>query len=129
MVDKNNKILLSHSIIYLRNDGILQVDFADNCMLDVLECKELIKSYTLILDTKKVPILHVFGKYTNATKEARDFSVSAEGLKHSLVEAYVLNSLAQRLLMNFYIKFNKPSVPTKYFTSKIEAIAWLLKYV
>lgn len=126
----NNKIIdLYHSKIFYRADGILQVDFADNCMLDVVECKELISSYTLILGTNKVPILHVFGKYTNATKEARDFSVSPQGLKHSLVEAYVLTSLAQRLLLNFYIKFNKPSVPTKYFTSKNEAVIWLLTYI
>lgn len=122
-------IELSHSTIQLRSDGILQVDFVDECMLDVAECEELIRNYTAVLNTRKVPILHIFGRYTGATKGARDFSASPEGLKHSLAEAYVLKSLAHRLLLNFYIKFNKPAVPTKYFTTKQEAIAWLLKYL
>jgi hypothetical protein len=122
-------IELGHSTIKLREDGILQVDFVDELLLDVTECKELIRNYTSILGTKKVPILHVFGKYMEATKGARDFSASSEGLKHSSAEAYVLNSLAHKLLLNFYIKFNKPSVPTKYFSTKEEAITWLLKYV
>lgn len=122
-------IKLSHSLIQLREDGILYVEFGDNAVLDVEECDELITSYTSILGDEKVPILHVFGKFTEATKGAREFSASPRGLKHSLVEAYVLSSLPHRILLNFYIKFNKPAVPTKYFGTKQEAVVWLKKFL
>jgi hypothetical protein len=125
----NKLIELGHSTIQLREDGIIQVDFANELLLDVEDCEELIRSYTSILGTKKVPILHVFGEYTNVTKGARDFSASPQGLKHSSAEAYVLSSLAHKLLLNFYIKFNKPKVPTQFFTTKEDATVWLLTFV
>lgn len=124
-----NIIDLEHSTIKLREDSILEVIFADNALLDVEQCDELITSYTSILGDKKVPILHIFGKYTEATKGAREFSASPRGLKHSLVEAYVLSSLPHRLLLNFYIKFNKPPVPTKFFRTKQEAVTWIRKFL
>lgn len=125
-----NKIIkLKHSTIQLREDGILEVEFADDLVLDAMKCDELITNYSSLLGDKKVPILHIFGKYTEATKEAREFSASPRGLKHSLVEAYVLSSLPHKLLLNFYIKFNKPKVPTKFFGTKQEAVAWLLKFI
>ena len=130
MNDNINKLIeLGHSTIQLREDGIIEVNFADELLLDVTECKELLSNYSSILSNKKVPILHVFGKYMNVTKEARDFSASPEGLEYSLAEAYVLNSLAHKILANFYIKFNKPKVPTQFFTTKEEATVWLLTFV
>lgn len=129
LVDIKQTINLEHSLIQLRSDGILQVEFAENTVLDVEECDELITNYSSILGDEKVPILHIFGKFTEATKGAREFSASPRGLKHSLVEAYVLSSLPHRILLNFYIKFNKPAVPTKYFGTKQEAVAWLKKFL
>ena len=120
---------LGHSKIVMRTDGILQVDFADELLLDVPQCKELLGFYSEIIEGRKVPILHVLGRYMNVTKEARDFGASKEGLKYSLVEAYVIDSLAHKILANFYMKFNKPPVPTQFFKAKEEAELWLLTFV
>jgi Zn-dependent peptidase ImmA (M78 family) len=128
--DKLNRLVdLGHSVIQFRDDGIVQVDFADELLLDVAECKELLSTYNEVLSNKKVPILHVLGKYMNVTKEARDYSATEEGLKFSLAEAYVLKSLAHKILANFYIKFNKPKVPTQFFTTEEDATVWLLTFV
>jgi hypothetical protein len=128
--DNIDKLIdLGHSKVYFREDGIIQVDFAKELLLDVPECKDLIINYRSILVNKKAPILHVMGKYMNVTKGARDFSASPEGLKYSLAEAYVLTSLAHKILANFYVKFNKPKVPTQFFTTKEEATVWLLTFV
>ncbi|MCB9365448.1 MAG: hypothetical protein H6587_12825 [Flavobacteriales bacterium] len=130
MNDKLNRLVdLGHSVIQFRDDGIVQVDFADELLLDVAECKELLSTYNEVLSNKKVPILHVLGKYMNVTKEARDYSATEEGLKFSLAEAYVLKSLAHKILANFYIKFNKPKVPTQFFTTEEDATVWLLTFV
>ena len=120
---------LGHSKIVMRTDGILQVDFIDELLLDVPHCKELMEVYSEIIEGRKVPILHITGKYMNVTKGARDYGASEEGLKYSLVEAFVIDSLAHQILANFYMKFNKPSVPTQFFKTKEEAEAWLLTFV
>ncbi|MGE0560760.1 MAG: hypothetical protein AB7O47_03005 [Flavobacteriales bacterium] len=65
----------------------------------------------------------------NVTKEAREFSASVDGLKYSSAEAYVFNSLPHRIIGNFYLKFNKPSVPTKFFNTKEEAEVWLKTFL
>lgn len=126
---KNKLIELEHSTILFREDGIVQVDFIDELLLDLKECKELLSYYSKVLVKQKVPNLHVLGKYTNVTKEARDFSASKDGLKHSLAKAYVLKSLAHKILANYYIKFNQPKVPTQFFNTKEEATIWLLTFV
>lgn len=43
----------------------------------------------------------------------------------SKADAFVLDSLAKRLIINFYIKHNKPKVPTMTFSSEQEALTWL----
>lgn len=129
MVDNLNQIILSHSQITFREDGIIEVVFGDNELLTEENCKELIEAYRSVLRKKKVPILHIVGKYMNVTKEAREFGASEEGLEFSLAEAYVFNSLPHRIIANFYLNINKPSVPTRFFKTKSEAEIWLKTFL
>lgn len=129
MVDKQNKILLSHSEVFLREDGIVEIDVRENADIGVEECRELTKTYEDLLENKKYPLLHVVGDYVTMTKEAREYASTEEGLRYSKVEAFVINSLPHKILANFYMKIQKPSVPTKFFSTKQEAVAWLLKFV
>jgi hypothetical protein len=46
-----------------------------------------------------------------------------------VADAFVIDSLAQRILGNFYLKFNKPQFPTRFFNSKEEALIWLEAFV
>lgn len=130
MNDKSVNIIdLGHSKISLREDGIVEVEFEKNLLLDIKECEDIMNAYDQILESKKYPILHVAGKYMNATSAARDFGSSEKGLKYSKAEAYVIHSLAQKIVANFYMKFNKPSIPTQFFQTKEEAVNWLLTFV
>ena len=45
-----------------------------------------------------------------------------------IAEAFLLTSLAQKILINFYIRFDKPLVPSKVFTNKEKAIEWLRQF-
>jgi len=129
LVDNLNQIVLSHSQITFREDGIMEVVFGDNELLTEENCKELVEAYRSVLRNKKMPILHIAGKYMNVTKEAREFAASEEGLEFSLAEAFVFNSLPHRIIANFYINMNKPNVPTKFFKTKAEAEVWLKTFL
>lgn len=129
MVDKKRKIRLSHSEVFLREDGIVQINVKENVEIGEKQCRELISVYENILENKKYPLLHMVGNYVTMDKEAREFSSSEEGLKFSKAEAYVIHSLPHKILANFYVKVNKPLVPTKFFGTKQEAVAWLLKFI
>lgn len=129
MVDNINHIKLNHSTLFLREDGIIEVKFRDDVVLSLEDCEELLFHYGKLSSGKKVPILHLIGKYMNVTKEAREFSASEEGLKYSLAEAFVFDSLPHRIIANFYLNVNKPCAPTKFFKTKKEAEVWLKKFL
>ena len=48
---------------------------------------------------------------------------------YSKADAFVLNSIAQKILANFYTKINKPERPTKFFNDADEALIWLKQYI
>ncbi len=41
----------------------------------------------------------------------------------------IINSAVSRVLGNFYLGINKPSVPTKLFDNEIDAVKWLKQFV
>ena len=43
----------------------------------------------------------------------------------TLADSFVIHSLAQKILANFYLKISKPVLPTKVFNKPDEAEAWL----
>lgn len=56
---------------------------------------------------------------------AKKWMSDPERISRSRADAFVLDSLAKRLIINFYIKHNKPKVPTMTFSSEQEALTWL----
>lgn len=129
MDDKINRIVLSHSEIFLRDDGLVEILIKESSSISADECAEMIASYKTILENKKYPLLHIVENYVVFEKSAREFSVTEEGVSFSGAEAYVITSLAHKLLANFYLKVNKPPVPTKFFRSRVEAEEWLTAYL
>lgn len=116
---------LGHSLVRLRTDGIVQINFGDNVELDLKEAVEINEAISEITDGKKALILNIGGKNTSATSTAREFSASPTGLKYTIADAFVVTNLAQKILANFYLSFNKPLVNTKIFDNIDKAIEWL----
>ncbi len=51
---------------------------------------------------------------------------SAEDNVHTIADAVIIKSMAQRIIANFYIKFNKPVNPTQIFPDAESAAFWLM---
>jgi len=62
------------------------------------------------------------------TKEARDYLASAEGTRYVTAAGLLLESYLGKIMGNFFLQINKPSLPTKMFSNKKEAIEWLTQY-
>lgn len=109
------ELLAANLILITLNEGItIEVE-------DVHEVKkhnlELTKGndYVIVFDS---------GLYTSISKEARELMTSKKIEQHRKASAFIINSLSQKLLGNFYIKINKPNSPTKFFSAKEKAIKW-----
>lgn len=119
------EINLQHTVLRMRDDGIVQVNFNDKLEIDINEARDILNAQKELSKGKKVLVLNVAGKQTTATSAARDFAASDEATKYTLAEAYVVNNLAQKLVGNFYVNFHKPKAPTKIFTNETDAVNWL----
>ncbi len=74
------------------------------------------KKYAILLDGT-----HTF----SISPTARALVASKEFSKDRIAGAFVITSLANKLLGNFFIKFNKPASPTKLFSDEASAMEWL----
>jgi hypothetical protein len=111
--------------VFIREDGILQVDIHDDSYFELADAKELVEAAAKLGEGKRFLNLINVGKGTLVDDKARNFSSSIEGSIYKLADAFVINSFAQQLIANFIIKVNRPPVPTAFFKSADEAVQWL----
>lgn len=91
---------------------------------DVIKIKEKnqalakVKKYTLLISSEP---------FTSISKEARELSASDEFADTTIAKAILVGSLAQKLVVNFYLSINKPKIKTKMFSinDREKAIDWL----
>lgn len=79
-----------------------------------------------IAGSNKIPIYIIASDFMGISKEAGIYSALPESNRFTLATAVLIESLAAKLLLNFYLQINKPPVPTKGFNNKESAFNWLL---
>lgn len=124
-----NKTELASAIISLRNDRIIQYSIKDNITITEKDSSEMVETAGKLGNYQKFPILIVSGTHTLADKEAREFGAGKGGTKYAIAVAFVLTSLAQKILGNAYLKINKPIVPTALFDNEEKAVEWLKTFI
>lgn len=114
-----------HSHIVLRPDGIILLTSRDEHCYSIEDIKENWAAISSLCKGKKAYVLSVAGKYTSVDSEVREFV--SKGLHAGFIaaECFVIHSLPQKLLANFYFKMNKPVVPSAFFTDRAKAEKWL----
>ena len=111
----------------LYHNGIIEIIWDAN--LELIEVHHLIHVQNTIGnlgDGNKMPIYMTIHEFLSVSNEGREFASSPEGVKFTLANALLIDSLPKKILFNFFVKFNKPIAPTKGFTTKEEAFNWLL---
>jgi len=110
--------------VYYLDEDILCVEYDDDLVLDIDMVMEFQAVFAKEAEHRKLKLLVIPGQHTSATMEAREYS--QRSTLNCLKEAIVIQSLAQRIISNFYIAFkNKADYPIKMFNSKEEAVIWL----
>ena len=133
MVEKLHSIekQIDHSFfsIILRNDGIVHIQIKSKDEIDISGAKEIIKSIAEVWEETKRPTLISSEYFAAPNAEARAFLAKKESNPYSSAAAYIARSLQERIVMNAFLKFNKPARPTKMFTSEAKAIEWLKTFL
>lgn len=119
-------ITLVFAEIELLENGIIRVTMFDKTSIGEVESRDINNAIGELSEGKPARIMMVPQPNTVFDHGAREFSASDEGLQYTIGDALVVNSLAHKILANFYLKFNKPRKPSKAFDHEEHAITWLL---
>lgn len=113
------------AVVTLGNDDIVRVVFKDLAKVTPIEVEENFKAYNEVVNGVAYPfILSGSSSSADYTSEGLAYAKAHENDWPKVCVALCIRGLAQRLLANFYLKFNKPSHKHKVFLNKTEAEIW-----
>lgn len=68
--------------------------------------------------------VYQFSSFSDIEPEVREWAADDNGNHYTLSDAIVIESLSQKIITDFYLKFNRPKMPTKIFYSLDKAVDW-----
>lgn len=128
-IEKNSdtKSLETSYVKMILEDGILHFYYKEIETMDLDMAITCVKDRLQFTDNKAYPCLVDVIMLKNSTKEARDY-LAVQGNEGISANAILVNSMAFKMMANFYIMVNKPQNPTRMFTDKASALEWLEQF-
>jgi hypothetical protein len=111
--------------IFLRNDTIIQLQFKDGFSGEIEDVINIVNKIKEFGNGIRLPVLSIFAEDNLFSKEAREYVSSNEVSSFVKADAFVIKSLALKIVGNFYLKFNKPTRPTRMFNDTETAVQWI----
>ncbi len=111
------------SVSRLLDNDMLHIYFLPDNTLEAIDFEEGRDDYAMLGGGRKLRHLIEFGQYCSATNEARTWA--EQNSPEAIAEALVIKSLAQRILVRFYLSLRKNKHPIKVFGGLQEAKDWL----
>ncbi len=93
--------------------------------IEIRDARENTEIVRKLSTTENIPILVDLRKIKSISKEARDHFSMRDRMPGVNAIAMLINSPVSKIIGNFFLGLNKPSVPTQLFTSKQKALLWL----
>lgn len=120
-------IELPESIIGLRKDGIMHLYYKPHTEITMDYQDRQLKVMMEISGGIKRPAIYEAGEYVTVGREAREHAIELEKITPTLCKVVYVETLAHKIISEFYYKFNKPKQPYRVFTDFDAGIEWLLK--
>ena len=120
-----NEINCKISKVSKRSEDVLLIDIDKNKTFEKRDFEELKMAALKIGAGKKFYNLINVGEHTLPNKEAREASASSGGCEFKIADAFIVKTMAQRIMASMMIKINMPPVPTKVFSNLKDAENWI----
>jgi hypothetical protein len=114
--------------LYKRKDGIFQLFIKRSCTLELRHSQEIIQHIKKNKGPGKCLLLTFFDEGSSISRETRLYMASQEVSDILNASASVVKGMAQSILLNGYVKINKPTRPVNFFESPDTALKWLQKH-
>jgi len=118
-------VKLKKANVYLLSGDIIKIEPIENVEFDVEEINQLQEAKRELLGDKKHGVIFVTPHMGDMTKEAKILASGETANKNAIAKAVVLRNLGMRIMAQFFISFNKPSVEHAVFQNEKEALVWL----
>lgn len=116
-------------ILGLREDGIIHIYMKPNTTLTYEGAVEGVRLVGEMGGGRAFPNLLDPQEGTSINKEARKFSKTPVANVYTLADAILVKNISHRLVGNAYVNFGFNARPTRLFTDREKALAWLKEYL
>lgn len=116
--------------IFWIEDNILFFEYKSNVVIDLAAAQQIVADRIQIQNGKDYPILCDIRGIVDSDKAGRDYLAQYGSVLTKAVGIIFTDQKSLSLLMiTFYLRVNKPQVPTKVFTDKAVALEFLRTFV
>ncbi|PHR17208.1 MAG: hypothetical protein COA38_21085 [Fluviicola sp.] len=122
-VVETKEIRTSKSTIRWIGDSIINIEWDRDIDVGNEDIDEALIAFNQLTKGRKVQVLSEYGKFLNFESGTKEYAATKSPDCTAL--AYVVENLAQRMVIRFYIKLRRTNNPAKVFNSKNEALIWL----
>ena len=105
----------NHIVLVTVNEGVF---------IELEDMQEIYEARRSLVGEEKFGVLVDASKDASISKAARNHQAE-DNDKNKLAVAYVANSSSMMMLVNFYLKFNRPVIPSRLFSDVEDAKQWL----
>jgi hypothetical protein len=115
----------SVAFVSLIGDDILRIEYKPDVYVDLPQFEENMQAYRKLMKTDRVFLLTLVHTGAEMSLEVRNQFSSAERSAFKISEAFVITTLAHKIVANFIMKLQKPHHKVAVFSSEASALAWL----
>jgi hypothetical protein len=109
----------------LLEEGILENHVPMDLVVDAHTIQEVKEKNQLLSGGKKYAVLVTTAHGSTITEEARKLVAAENFRKNTIAKALLIDYLPHRIVAKFYVRVNKPAIPTRLFNNREEAMTWL----
>ncbi|MDC6361618.1 MULTISPECIES: hypothetical protein [Flavobacteriaceae] len=110
--------------IYLLTDELLHIIYKEDQCIDLKAAQLIVRDRMMLQNGRKMPVLCDIREVRRINKPARDY-LALEGSQWITALAFLVDPPVTDVISSMYLGTHAQDIPTKSFTSKSEALAFL----
>ncbi|MGQ0829597.1 MAG: DUF7793 family protein [Bacteroidota bacterium] len=110
-------------------DKILRIEFPNDVYVTLEDTIQIHEACEMLTKGKKYLKLVIAHGTLISSKEARSYRATLKENDGRIAEALIYKSYGNKIVLSFYINFNRPKVPTKLFSTEGKAVEWLKEFL
>ena len=124
----NSKTSDKFTISLVENSYFL-MEVNDDVELEVEDIHKLVEFQKELGGGRAYPVVIVPSPTSTTNSDLIRHISKPDSLPYTKADAFVLTSVAQKILAKLYIRFVPPERPTQFFTDKEKAMKWIEDYI